>query len=108
MKPFGFFIILALSLVITGVTGGEVKGQEASIKSFTGLVIFLDETSVEVKQQGREVTFILSDNMSLEKAPAAKTEEKLSLCQQIRVWYTLQEGKKIAGKIKILRPGYCR
>ncbi len=105
------------SCVITGIflclgififSSGEVKGEEKALKTYEGLVIFLNDTTVEVKRGSGEVTFRLPGNLSPEKSPAAKDEEKLAICQRVRIWYELKKGQKHARKIMILRPGYCR
>ena len=70
MKPGGIFLILGVILSTFFLIGGEVKGEQSALKSFDGLIIYLDEKIIEVKRGKREVTFYRDVKQPVEKKEA--------------------------------------
>jgi|GEM_PF-2925749 len=107
MKTSGLIPLLAAVMALIFISMDEVKGADTRHKSFEGLIIYLDEGEVLVKKGSHEAAFQLGEQVALEKSKAAVKETRLALCQRIKIWYEIKEGKKLAVKIQILTPGYC-
>ncbi len=107
MKPSGLFPLLAAVMALLFISMGEVKGADTPNMSFEGLVIYLDQEEILVKKGSHEAVFLLGNKVAVEKSTAVEKEARLAICQRVKVWYKIKEGKKLAVKITILSPGYC-
>lgn len=73
---------------------------------FQGLLIFVNDTTCEVKWGSAEHTFTLAENVTVTRGETPLTAGDLQVCQMVRVTYTPGQPNVISG-IVILRDSYC-
>ena len=96
---------IALSAVVVLCAAGIVLAAQQ--KKYEGLVISFDSKSVEVKKGKAEKTFLLGEDTVIVEAPKSGAGKTLSICQKVRVYYTVRKEGAVAEKIIILKKGYC-
>jgi len=83
---------------------GESKDAE---RSFEGIVIFLDEKSMELKLGSREKLVYFNEDIKIENKTGKEGVSSLTLCQRVKVYYTIRDNKNMLLRAVILKPGYC-
>ncbi|MBN1532525.1 MAG: hypothetical protein JXA20_07680 [Spirochaetes bacterium] len=97
-------IIVSVTAVMTLREAAFSTGEEGG--TFRGLVIFVNDTVLEVKHGRAERTFQLNDATVVARQGAEAASGDLQVCQAVRVSYTPGEGDQ-AVRVEILRESYC-
>ena len=103
------YVILALAMMIVLFTSATYAEKKGTLKTYRGRVIYLTDELCELKWNRGELTFYFSPNTKYYlRGGAEGNRESIRLCQVVRVWYRMEEGKRILYMVRILREGSCR
>lgn len=105
MKAKIFSVLLAVLVLLSALAAYAASGRE---RVFTGVVINLSDTSIEVKRGRREI-IIATTPQTVYCAPDGSAADRsvLELCGTVRVYY-VQEGCALqAVRVQLVRGGEC-
>ncbi len=100
MKKMIGATILALFL---GVTGAYPKQSSR----FEGLIIFVNDTTIEIKRGNREITLNWSESSKIMRDGKDVGREAVQVCQKVSVVYGGGEGRNEVLTLVIMRESYC-
>lgn len=93
-----FLILIACSVPISAGSSAQFKG----------MVISLTEDSMELKRSSREITLYFTADSAVIFRNEKVSRESLDLCQIVRAYYRMSQGRREIIRLEILTPGYCK
>ncbi len=100
------FSVTIIVLLMGSMVFAEKKGAN---KIYRGRIIHVTDEYIELKWGAGEVVVYFTENTKfLSKSGAEKDRSIIRLCQVVRVYYRIENGKKVLYRIKVIREGSCR
>lgn len=97
-------VACALLLV---VMMGTIGAYPAETSTFTGLVISVSDTYIEIKKKSKEVVLYWTDGSRIMSGGAAADRSAVEICQKVRAAYVMKDGRRELVSLDILRESYC-
>lgn len=98
-------VMLFAAALVIGASLCAAYSQSAQ-QVFEGLLIFVNDTTCEVKWGSAEHSFTFGENVTVTRGDTQLAAADLQVCQMVRVTYTPGQPNVITG-IVILRDSYC-
>lgn len=105
MKAKTLSILLAVLVLFSAIAAYAVSGRE---RVFTGVIINLSDSSIEVKRGRRELV-IATTPQTVYCAPDGTSADRsmLELCGTVRVYYVQGDCGFNAVRVQLIREGEC-
>lgn len=100
--------IVVLAVVWMATSTALFAAGKAGGKTFEGKVINIAADYIELKMGKKEMTFPLTDTAKyLSREGKEQDKSILEVCQVVKVFYTIEKGKKKLEKIQIVKESDC-
>ncbi len=77
-------------------------------RSFSGEIINITDTFLELKRGRREITLYFDQSTKyFDRSGAEGAKSVIELCQVVRATYTTRENRNILVRLQVVRPGKC-
>jgi hypothetical protein len=104
MRKICIGAILACFLVSIGAAAYSSVRE----RTFTGVIIYLSDTSFEVKRGRRELVLVTTPETVYRNADGSVADRSvLELCSTVRVQYAERQGSLQVVQVQLVREGYC-
>lgn len=101
--------VLSVTIIVLLMGSMVFAEKKGAYKTYRGRIIHLTDEYVELKWRAGELVFYFTENTRfLSRSGAEKDRSIIRLCQVVRVYYRIEDGKKVLYRIKVLGEGNCR